>query len=57
RLRTYPFHVEEKVLMLHSIEFRSRLGMATNTLSSMYKPYMSTESIELAIPLTSVSFA
>ncbi|RWW87539.1 hypothetical protein BHE74_00003632 [Ensete ventricosum] len=31
RLWTYPFHVEEKVLMLHGVEFRSHLGMATNT--------------------------
>ncbi|RWV98531.1 hypothetical protein GW17_00038614, partial [Ensete ventricosum] len=38
RLRTYPFHVEEKVLMLHGIEFRSHLRMATNTPSSVYKP-------------------
>ncbi|RZR75106.1 hypothetical protein BHM03_00049514 [Ensete ventricosum] len=38
RLRTYPFYAEEKVLMLHGIEFRSRLGMGTNTLSSVYKP-------------------
>ncbi|RWV95696.1 hypothetical protein GW17_00041655, partial [Ensete ventricosum] len=38
RLRTYPFHAEEKVLMLHGVEFRLRLGMGTNTLSSMYKP-------------------
>ncbi|RZR77415.1 hypothetical protein BHM03_00002481 [Ensete ventricosum] len=38
RLRTYPFHIEEKVIMLHSAEFPSRLGMATNTPSSMYKP-------------------
>ncbi|RWW55095.1 hypothetical protein BHE74_00038282, partial [Ensete ventricosum] len=29
---------EKKVLMLHGAEFRSRLGMATNTPSSMYKP-------------------
>ncbi|RWW21128.1 hypothetical protein GW17_00014738 [Ensete ventricosum] len=36
--RTYPFHVEEKVLMLHGGEFRSHLGMATNTPSSVYKP-------------------
>ncbi|RWW51482.1 hypothetical protein BHE74_00042163 [Ensete ventricosum] len=57
RLRTYPFHVEDKVLMLHSAEFRSRLEMATNTLSSVYKPCISTESIELAIPHTSGSFA
>ncbi|RZS07303.1 hypothetical protein BHM03_00038125, partial [Ensete ventricosum] len=35
-LRTYPFHVEEKVLMLP--EFRSLLRMATNTPSSVYKP-------------------
>ncbi|RZR81248.1 hypothetical protein BHM03_00007453 [Ensete ventricosum] len=27
-----------KVLMLHGTEFRSRLGMATNTSSSVYKP-------------------
>ncbi|RWW30810.1 hypothetical protein GW17_00004612 [Ensete ventricosum] len=32
------FHVEEKVLMLHGTEFRSRLGMTTNTPSSVYKP-------------------
>ncbi|RWW45773.1 hypothetical protein BHE74_00048358 [Ensete ventricosum] len=38
RLRTYPFYVEEKVLMLHGAEFRSRLGMATNTPSFVYKP-------------------
>ncbi|RWW57011.1 hypothetical protein BHE74_00036234 [Ensete ventricosum] len=38
RLRTYPFHVEEKVLMLHGVEFRSRLRMATNTPSSVYRP-------------------
>ncbi|RWW22932.1 hypothetical protein GW17_00012843, partial [Ensete ventricosum] len=38
RLWTYPFHVEEKVLMLHGIDFRSRLGMATNIPSSVYKP-------------------
>ncbi|RWW46753.1 hypothetical protein BHE74_00047297, partial [Ensete ventricosum] len=38
RLRTYPFHVEEKVLMLHGTEFRSLLRMATNILSSVYKP-------------------
>ncbi|RWW18037.1 hypothetical protein GW17_00017994 [Ensete ventricosum] len=31
--------------------------MATNTPSSMYSPSISTESFELAIPLTSVSFA
>ncbi|RWW78723.1 hypothetical protein BHE74_00013037 [Ensete ventricosum] len=31
--------------------------MATNTSSSVYSPCMSTESFELAIPLTSVSFA
>ncbi|RZR97039.1 hypothetical protein BHM03_00026147, partial [Ensete ventricosum] len=37
-LRTYPFHAEEKVLMLHGAEFRSRLGVATNTPSSVYKP-------------------
>ncbi|RWV94207.1 hypothetical protein GW17_00043273, partial [Ensete ventricosum] len=37
-LQTYPFHAEEKVLMLHGAEFRSRLGMGTNTLSSVYKP-------------------
>ncbi|RWV78467.1 hypothetical protein GW17_00060561 [Ensete ventricosum] len=36
--RTYPFHAEEKVLMLHGIEFRSCLGMGMNTLSSVYKP-------------------
>ncbi|RWV78136.1 hypothetical protein GW17_00060942 [Ensete ventricosum] len=38
RLRIYPFHAEKKVLMLHGTEFRSRLGMATNTPSSVYKP-------------------
>ncbi|RZS11275.1 hypothetical protein BHM03_00042599 [Ensete ventricosum] len=38
RLRTYPFHVEEKVLMLHGVEFRSHLRMATNTPLSVYKP-------------------
>ncbi|RZR94785.1 hypothetical protein BHM03_00023534 [Ensete ventricosum] len=38
RLQTYPFHVEEKVLMLHGVEFRSHLRMAMNTSSSMYKP-------------------
>ncbi|RWW58496.1 hypothetical protein BHE74_00034636 [Ensete ventricosum] len=37
-LRTYPFHVEEKVLMLYGTEFRSLLRMATNTPSFMYKP-------------------
>ncbi|RWW11025.1 hypothetical protein GW17_00025399 [Ensete ventricosum] len=37
-LRTYPFHAKEKVLMLHGVEFLSRLGMATNTPSSVYKP-------------------
>ncbi|RZR87288.1 hypothetical protein BHM03_00014662 [Ensete ventricosum] len=37
-LRTYPFHLEEKVLMLDGAEFQSRPGMGTNTLSSMYKP-------------------
>ncbi|RZR93738.1 hypothetical protein BHM03_00022306, partial [Ensete ventricosum] len=37
-LRTYPFDTEEKVLMLYGTEFRSRLGMATNTSSSVYKP-------------------
>ncbi|RRT41630.1 hypothetical protein B296_00038259 [Ensete ventricosum] len=54
RLRTYPLHAEEKVLMLHGPEFQSRLGMAMNTPSSVYKPLH--ESFELAIPLTSVSF-
>ncbi|RWV82791.1 hypothetical protein GW17_00055675, partial [Ensete ventricosum] len=38
RLRTYHFHAEEKVRMLHGIEFRSHLGMGTNTMSSVYKP-------------------
>ncbi|RWW66145.1 hypothetical protein BHE74_00026512 [Ensete ventricosum] len=38
RLRTYPFHAEEKVLMLHGVELRLRLEMGTNTLSSMHKP-------------------
>ncbi|RWV82746.1 hypothetical protein GW17_00055727 [Ensete ventricosum] len=38
RLRTYPFHIEEKVLMVHGTEFRLCFGMATNTPSSMYKP-------------------
>ncbi|RRT78575.1 hypothetical protein B296_00007296 [Ensete ventricosum] len=38
RLRTYHFHVKEKVLMLHGTEFRSRLGMAMNTPSFVYKP-------------------
>ncbi|RWV83136.1 hypothetical protein GW17_00055302 [Ensete ventricosum] len=38
RIRTYPFYVEENVLMLHGTEFRSCLGIATNTLSSVYKP-------------------
>ncbi|RWW70583.1 hypothetical protein BHE74_00021728 [Ensete ventricosum] len=38
RLRMYPFHVEEKVLMLHGTEFRSLLRMVTNTPSSVYKP-------------------
>ncbi|RWW84424.1 hypothetical protein BHE74_00006953 [Ensete ventricosum] len=38
RLRTYPFHVEEKVLMLLGTEFRSLLRMAENTPSSVYKP-------------------
>ncbi|RRT64797.1 hypothetical protein B296_00029386 [Ensete ventricosum] len=38
RLRTYHFHAEEKVMMLHDAEFRSHLEMATNTPSSMYKP-------------------
>ncbi|RRT77915.1 hypothetical protein B296_00000452 [Ensete ventricosum] len=57
RLLAYPFHIEEKVLMLHGAEFRSHLGMATNTSASVYKPCMSIESFELAIPLTFVSFA
>ncbi|RWW38474.1 hypothetical protein BHE74_00056287 [Ensete ventricosum] len=36
---TVPHYtLQEKVLMLHGIEFRSRLGMGTNTLSSVYKP-------------------
>ncbi|RWW45091.1 hypothetical protein BHE74_00049107 [Ensete ventricosum] len=34
----YPFHTEEKVLMLHGTEFRFCLGMAMNTPSSVYKP-------------------
>ncbi|RRT68275.1 hypothetical protein B296_00007456 [Ensete ventricosum] len=34
----YPFYTEEKVLMLYGVEFRSRLGMAMNTSSSVYKP-------------------
>ncbi|RZS22915.1 hypothetical protein BHM03_00055746 [Ensete ventricosum] len=34
----YPIHVEEKVLMLYGAEFRLRLRMGTNTLSSVYKP-------------------
>ncbi|RRT33945.1 hypothetical protein B296_00037793 [Ensete ventricosum] len=34
----YPFHVEEKVLMLHGTKFYSHLRMATNTPSSVYKP-------------------
>ncbi|RWW46761.1 hypothetical protein BHE74_00047288 [Ensete ventricosum] len=38
RLWTYPFHAEEKVLMLHGVEFRSHLRMGTNTLLSVYKP-------------------
>ncbi|RWV78296.1 hypothetical protein GW17_00060754 [Ensete ventricosum] len=37
-LRMYPIHVEEKVLMLYGAEFRLRLRMGTNTLSSVYKP-------------------
>ncbi|RWW34922.1 hypothetical protein BHE74_00044476 [Ensete ventricosum] len=28
----------KRVLMLHGVEFRSRLEMGTNTLSSVYKP-------------------
>ncbi|RZS03115.1 hypothetical protein BHM03_00033252, partial [Ensete ventricosum] len=38
RLRTYPFYVKERVLRLHGAAFRSRLGMVTNTPSSVYKP-------------------
>ncbi|RZS19739.1 hypothetical protein BHM03_00052171 [Ensete ventricosum] len=37
-LRTYPFDVEAKVLMLHGVEFQLRLGMATSTPSYVYKP-------------------
>ncbi|RWW49126.1 hypothetical protein BHE74_00044776 [Ensete ventricosum] len=37
RLRTYPFHVEEKVLMLHDVEFRSHLRMVMNAPSFVYK--------------------
>ncbi|RWW04463.1 hypothetical protein GW17_00032307, partial [Ensete ventricosum] len=37
-LTDVSFYVEEKVLMLHPTEFRSYVRMATNTLSSAYKP-------------------
>ncbi|RWW80512.1 hypothetical protein BHE74_00011168 [Ensete ventricosum] len=33
----HPSHAEQKVLMLHGVEFRS-LGRATDTPSSAYKP-------------------
>ncbi|RWW02960.1 hypothetical protein GW17_00033926 [Ensete ventricosum] len=48
RLRTYPFHLEKKVLMLHDVEFRSRLGMGMNTLSSVYKPLYEYRSLRVS---------
>ncbi|RWW59373.1 hypothetical protein BHE74_00033692, partial [Ensete ventricosum] len=47
-LWTYPFYTEEKVLMLHGAEFRSRLGMAMNTPSS-HKERLSTVETRLDI--------